>query len=124
MLANLVKLIRALVQDLDEAMKEIRKLGEHGEESSRKITELQALCKQKEDVAKKLKEEKANVKGMIQSHDELIMEMADKYGLNCMGENDTDEDNDEEDDNNDRGDTATPPAVAPPPFPAPPVAAL
>jgi hypothetical protein len=39
-----VKLTRALVQNLDEAVKEVKLLGEHGEESSRKITELEALC--------------------------------------------------------------------------------
>jgi hypothetical protein len=44
---------------------------------------------------------------MIQSHDELIMEMAKVYGLNCMGENDDDEDEDDE------GNTAACPAPAP-----------
>jgi hypothetical protein len=39
-----VKLTHALVQNLDEAVKEVKLLGEHGEESSRKITELEALC--------------------------------------------------------------------------------
>jgi hypothetical protein len=34
-----VKLTRALVQDLDEAIKEVNLLGEHKEESSQKITE-------------------------------------------------------------------------------------
>jgi hypothetical protein len=58
------------------------------------------------------------------SHDGLIMEMADEYGLNCMGEVDEDEDDDEdedeeddgneEDDDDDRGDAAIPPVVAPP----------
>jgi hypothetical protein len=43
--------------------------------------------------AQKLKEEKTTLEGMIQSRDELIMEMAKKYGLNCMGENDVDEGN-------------------------------
>jgi hypothetical protein len=33
---------------------------------------------------------------MIQSRDELIMEMAKEYGLNCMGENDDEEDEDDE----------------------------
>jgi hypothetical protein len=33
---------------------------------------------------------------MIQSHDDLIMEMAEEYGLNCMGENDDDKDDDDE----------------------------
>jgi chromosome segregation ATPase len=32
--ANQVKLARALVRDLDDAMKEIKQLGEHGEEAS------------------------------------------------------------------------------------------
>jgi hypothetical protein len=44
--ADHVKLTRALVRDLDEAIKEIKQLGEDGEEASQKITELEALCKQ------------------------------------------------------------------------------
>jgi hypothetical protein len=40
-----VKLTHALVRDLDEAIKEVKLLGEHEEESSQKITELEALCK-------------------------------------------------------------------------------
>jgi hypothetical protein len=36
-----VKLTRALVRDLDEAVKEVKLLGAHGE----KIMELEALCK-------------------------------------------------------------------------------
>jgi hypothetical protein len=40
-----VKLTRALVRDLDEAVKEVKHLGEHEDESSQKITELEALCK-------------------------------------------------------------------------------
>jgi predicted nuclease with TOPRIM domain len=43
--ADQVKLTRALVHDLDEAVKEVKLLGEHGEEASQKITELEALCK-------------------------------------------------------------------------------
>jgi hypothetical protein len=58
--------------------------------------------------AQKLKKEKTNLEGMIQSHDELIMEMAKVYGLNRMGENDDDENDDDE------GNAATPPAPAPP----------
>jgi hypothetical protein len=45
---------------------------------------------------------------MIQSHDELIMEMAEEYGLNHMGEND-----DDEDDGN-KGNVAAPPSPTPP----------
>jgi hypothetical protein len=40
-----VKLTRALVRDLDDTVKEAKLLGEHEEESSQKITELEALCK-------------------------------------------------------------------------------
>jgi hypothetical protein len=40
-----VKLTQALVRDLDEAVKEIKLLGQHEEESSQKITKLEALCK-------------------------------------------------------------------------------
>jgi hypothetical protein len=44
---------------------------------------------------------------MIQSCDELILEMAEEYGLNRMGENDDDEDDDDE------GNTVAPPAPVP-----------
>jgi hypothetical protein len=44
---------------------------------------------------------------MIQSRDELILEMVEEYGLNRMGENDDDEDDDDE------GNTIPPPAPAP-----------
>jgi hypothetical protein len=47
---------------------------------------------------------------MILSHDELVLKIAKKYGLNNMGENDDDEDEDDDDEGN---------AVAPPaPVPA------
>jgi hypothetical protein len=104
-----VKLTHALVRDLDEAVKEVTLLGEHKEESSQKITELEALCKRLREDAQKLKEEKTALEGMIQSRDELIMEMAEEYGFNRMGENDDDED---EDDNNE-GNVVTPPKLAP-----------
>jgi hypothetical protein len=57
--------------------------------------------------AQKLKEEKTTLEGMIQSCDELIMEMAKEYGLNRMGENDDDEDDDNE------GNAVAPPTPAP-----------
>jgi hypothetical protein len=44
-LTNQVKLTHAMVRDLDEAVKEVKLLGEHEEESSQKIMELEALCK-------------------------------------------------------------------------------
>jgi hypothetical protein len=122
-LPDQVKLTRALTRDLDEAMKEIRQLGNHGEEGSWRIAELEALCKQKEDDAKKLKEEKATLEGMVQSHVELLMEMADEFGLNRMGEDDEEDDSDEQDDDDDKGDAAASPAVVPSPIAAPPAAA-
>jgi hypothetical protein len=102
-----VKLTRALVRDLDEAVQEVNLLGEHEEESSQKITELEALCKRLREDAQKLREEKTTLEGMIQSCDELILEMAKEYGLNCMGENDDDEDDDDE------GNAVAPPAPMP-----------
>jgi hypothetical protein len=104
-----VKLTCALVWDLDEAIKEVNLLWEHEEESSQKNTKLEALCKRLREDTQKLKEEKTTLEGMIQSRDELIMEMAEEYGLNRMGENDDDEDEDD----NDEGNTIASPAPAP-----------
>jgi hypothetical protein len=47
---------------------------------------------------------------MVESCDEFIMEMAEVYGLNRMGEND----NDEDEDDNDGGDAVAPLAPVPP----------
>jgi hypothetical protein len=102
--ADQVKLTRALVRDLDEAVKEVKLLGEHEEQSSQKITELEALCKRSREDVEKLREEKTALEGMIQSRDELIMEMAEEYKLNRMGENDDDED----EYHDDEGNTITP----------------
>jgi hypothetical protein len=104
-----VKLTHALVQDLDEVINGVNLLGEHEEESNQKIIELEALCKRLREDAQKLKEEKATLEGMIQSCDELVMEMAEEYGLNHMGENDDDEDEDDDDEGN----------AAPHPIPVP-----
>jgi hypothetical protein len=60
----------------------------------------------KED-AVKLREEKTALDGMIQSRDELILEMAEEYGLNHMGENNDDEDDDDE------GNAVAPPTPVP-----------
>jgi hypothetical protein len=57
--------------------------------------------------AQKLREEKTTLEGMIQTHDELILEMAKEYGLNHMGETDDDKDDDDE------GKAVAPPAPAP-----------
>jgi hypothetical protein len=60
-----VKLTHALVHDLDEALKEVKLLGEQEEESSQKITELEALCKRLREDAQKLKEKNTTLEGMI-----------------------------------------------------------
>jgi hypothetical protein len=60
------------------------------------ITELEALYKRLREDAQMLREEKTTLEGMIQSHDKPIIEMAEEYGLHCMGENDEDEDDDDE----------------------------
>jgi hypothetical protein len=103
-----VKLTRALVLDLDEAVKDLNLLGENKEESSQKITELEALRKRLREDAQKLKELKTTLKGMIQSYDDLIMEMVEVYGLNCMGENDDDDYGDDDD----KGNVVAPPTPA------------
>jgi hypothetical protein len=108
-----VKLTRAWVWDLDEAIKEVNLLGEHEEESSQKITELEALCKRLREHAHKLREEKTTLEGMIQSHDELILEMAKEYGLNRMWENDDNEDEDDDDEGNVVSPRAPAPAAMP-----------
>jgi hypothetical protein len=56
-----VKLTRALVQDLDEAVKEVNLLGEHEEESSQKIIELEAVCKRLREDAQRLREERTTL---------------------------------------------------------------
>jgi hypothetical protein len=62
-----------------------------------------------------LEEEKATVEGMVESRDELLMEITRETGLDRMGEDE------EEEDADDGGDVAAPPATAPPPL-APPTA--
>jgi hypothetical protein len=102
-LTNQVKLTRALVQNLDEAVKEVMLLGEHGEESSWKITELEALCQRLREDTQRLEEDKATLEEMVESHDELLMEIARETGLDRMGE-----DEEEEEDTDDEGDAAAP----------------
>jgi hypothetical protein len=115
-----VKLSRTLVRDLDKAVKDVKLLGEHGEEASHKITELEALCRRLREDAQKVREVKAKLEGMVESHDELIIDFTGKYGYNHSDE-DTD-DEDEDDDNG--GDATTPPAAAPPPALVPPATSL
>jgi hypothetical protein len=49
---------------------EIKLLGEHEEESSQKITELEALCKKLREDTQRLEEEMATLEGMVESHDD------------------------------------------------------
>jgi hypothetical protein len=104
-----VKLTDALVQNLDEAVKEVKLLGEHGEESSRKITELEVLCQRLSDDTPRLEEEKVTLEGMAESRDELLMEIARETGLDRM-----DEDEEKEENTDNEGDATTPPPPAPP----------
>jgi hypothetical protein len=115
-----VKLTCALVRDLDEAIKEVKLLVEHEEKSSQRITELEALCKMLREDTKRLEEEKATLEGMVESRDELLMEITRETGLDHMGDDEDDEE--EEVDADDGGDAAAPPAAAPPP-PMPPATA-
>jgi hypothetical protein len=110
-----VKLTHALVQNLDEAVKEVKLLGEHGEESSWKIIKLEALCQRLRDDTQRLEEEKATLEEMVESRDELLMEIARETGLDRIDEGEGGEE--EETDN--EGDVTAPPAAAPP-APAPP----
>jgi hypothetical protein len=66
-----------------------------------------------------LEEEKATLEEMVESCDELLMEITREMGLDRMGEDEDEEE--EEEDADDGGDGAAPHAAAPPP-PAPPVA--
>jgi hypothetical protein len=79
--------------------------------------EQEALCKKLREDTQRLEEEKATLEGMVESHNELLMEIARETRLDRMGEGGEDEE-----DADDGGDAAAPPAAAPPP-PAPPTAA-
>jgi hypothetical protein len=59
-----------------------------------------------------LEEQKATLEGMVESHDELIMEITRETGLDRMGEDVEDEEDDEDVDN---GGDATAPLVPVPP---------
>jgi hypothetical protein len=111
-----VKLTRALVQKLDEAVKEVKLLGEHEEESSRKITKLEALCKKLRDDTQILEEEKATLEEMVESRDELLMEIAREMGLDRMGGEEEEEEDVDRDGNSGTGTgTIFYPRVAPVP---------
>jgi hypothetical protein len=113
-----VKLTRALIQNLNETVKEVKLLGEHEEESSQNIMELEALCKKLREDTQRLEEEKATLEEMVEPHDELLMEITRETGLDCMGEDEDEEEEEVDADNG--GDAVAPPTAAPPPL-APPV---
>jgi hypothetical protein len=60
-----------------------------------------------------LEEEKATLEEMVESHDELLMEITREIGLDRIAEDEDDEEKDEDAD--DVGDAIAPPATAPPP---------
>jgi hypothetical protein len=55
--------------------------------------------------SERLEEEKATLEGMVESHDELLMELARETGLDRMGEDEEEEE-----------DATAPPVAAPPPL--------
>jgi hypothetical protein len=103
-LIDQVKLTRALVRNLDEVVKDVKLLGEHEEESSQKIIELEALCKKLREDTQRLEEENATLEEMVESHDELLMEISREMELDCMGEDEDEEE--KEEDADDGGDAA------------------
>jgi hypothetical protein len=60
-----------------------------------------------------LEEEKATLEEMVESHDELLMEITREIGLDRIAEDEDDEE--KEEDADDVGDAIAPPATAPPP---------
>jgi hypothetical protein len=93
---NQVKLTRALLRYLAEAIKEVKLLGKHEKESSQKITKLEALCKKLREDTHRLELVKATLEGMVESCDELLMEITRETGLDHMGEDDEDEEEQED----------------------------
>jgi hypothetical protein len=74
---------------------------------------LGALCKKLREDTQRLEEEKATLEEMVESRDELLMEIARETGLDRMGEDE--DEKEEEEDADDGGDVAAPSATAPPP---------
>jgi hypothetical protein len=65
------------------------------------------LCKKLREDTQRLEEETTTLEEMVESHDELLMEIARETGLDCMGEDEDEEE--EEEDADDREDAAAPP---------------
>jgi hypothetical protein len=53
--------------------------------------ELEAMCKNLREDTQRLEEEKATLEGMVESRDELLMDIARETRLECMGEDGEDE---------------------------------
>jgi hypothetical protein len=106
-----VKLTRALVQDLDEAVKEVKLLESMKMNHDRRSQNWKPCCKKLREDTHRLEEEKATLKGMVESHDELLMEIARDTGLAHMGEDAKDEEKYEDADG--REDVVAPPVPAP-----------
>jgi hypothetical protein len=70
------------------------------------------MCKKLREDTQRLEKEKATLQGMVESHDELLMEIARETGLDRIGEDAEDEEEDEDAD--DGGDATAPPVPTPP----------
>jgi hypothetical protein len=70
-----------------------------------------ALCQKLREESQRLEEEKVTLERMVESRDELLMEVARETGLDRMGEDEDDEE--EEKDVDDGGDATTPPTTVP-----------
>jgi hypothetical protein len=69
--------------------------------------ELEALCKKMKGDTHRLEEEKATLEGMVESHDELLLEITRETGLGRLGEDAEAKEEDEDVDNG--GDAPAPP---------------
>jgi hypothetical protein len=70
---------------------EVKLLRKHEKELSQRITKLEALCKKLREDTQRSEEEMATLEGMVESRNELLMEIARETGLGRMGEDDEDE---------------------------------
>jgi hypothetical protein len=95
-----VKLTCPLVREFDEAIKEVNLLGEHEEKSSQRSQSWRPCARGWGKMLSSWRRRRPPWKEwsspvmswMIQSRDELIIDMAKEYGLNHMEENNDDED--------------------------------
>jgi hypothetical protein len=72
---------------------------------------LEALCKKLREDTQRLEEEKATLEAMVESHNELLIEITRETGLDRMGEDHEEEEEDEDAD--DGEDVAAPPTATP-----------